>query len=49
MIFGPKGVEFQVKLQSPKKYACQKYPKQLDSNGRSDLFFFSVFHFQYGK
>ena len=37
MIFGPKGVKFQVVLQGPKKYAWQKYSKQLDSNGRSDL------------
>ena len=34
MIFGPKSEEFQVELHGPKKSACRKYPKQLDSNGR---------------
>ena len=34
MILGLKDVEFQVELQDPKKSTYQKYPKQLDSNGR---------------
>ena len=34
MILGLKDVEFQVELQDPKKSTFQKYPRQLDSNGR---------------
>ena len=40
MIFGPSDAEFHLELEDTKKYIHQKLPKQRDSNGRSDQYWF---------
>ena len=43
MIFGSSDAKFQVELEDTKKCVHQKYPKDLDSNGKTDLTYFCLF------